>query len=106
MSSVTNIILACSVLEKDDILNQEFKKLVYNGTPFNIVSVNSDQLKKAWYGGTKYLECNLYIGAYNYMDLEKLITDLKKIKWEDPDFVQLIVKLQDDDKFKIIDLFP
>ena len=58
--------------------------------------------RKRWYGGTKMLETPLYVGAFNHLDLEGLIEHMKEVKWEEPENVQLIVKLQEADKFEII----
>ena len=50
------------------------------------------------------MEISLYLGAFNHLYLEGLIEHLKEINWEEPKNVQLIVKSQESDKFKIIEL--
>ncbi len=57
------------------------------------------------YGGTKMLETNIAIGAFNYLQLDELVKHLKGIKWEQPDGVQLIVQEQNDSRFRIINIF-
>jgi len=106
MSKVTNLILATSLSEDPPYLIEEFKKFKVNGLPFNLVSVDNETFPGTWYGGTKKLEINLFIGAYNHLNLSEFIYFMKnEINWEVPDSVQLIVKEQDDLKFRIIELF-
>src|SRR4030095_10168300 len=107
MSKVTNIIIATSISEDIAYLKTKFEQLKVNGQPYNLVSVDNESLPKAWYGGSKFLEANLFLGAYNQLDLDALIVFMKEqIKWDVPESVQLIIKEQDDIKFRIIDLFP
>ena len=106
MSVVTNLIITTSTLEDTEYLRGQLRNFFVNGNPFIIESVDSEDLPKAWYGGSKYLECNILIGAYNHLVLENLIDFLRtQIKWHMPEYVQLFVKEQDDFKFRIIDLF-
>ena len=83
MSVVTNIIIAFSASENED-----------------------SKLQKGWYGGTKNLEVNIFIGAYNHLNLNDLIQHMSTIDWEEPEDVQVIVKEQNDDRFRIINLYP
>ncbi|WP_027394089.1 hypothetical protein [Aquimarina latercula] len=105
MSEVTNLILTCSTGEKEKLILSKINQFKMDNKLFKIVSINDKTLPDAWYGGTKYMECNIFIGAYNYLNLEKLIDNLKSIEWEDPEDVQLIIKQQNDDHFRIINLF-
>lgn len=105
MSKVTNIIIATSISEDITYLENKFKEFSVNGQQYRLVSADSDHLPRAWYGGSKLLEANIFIGAYNYLDLEALIFFMKgHIQWQLPQSVQLIVKEHDDTKFRIIDL--
>jgi hypothetical protein len=105
MSEVTNLIIATALSENVEYLKSKFRDFKLNKIPFNIVSVETESLPKTWYGGSKFLEVNLFIGAYNYLDLNALIVFMRSnIAWESPESVQLIVKGQHDEKFKIIDL--
>ena len=107
MSKVTNLILLTGLGESEEYLTESFRKFKVQGEPFNIVWIDDKTLPSAWYGGTKHFEANVFIGAYNYLDLPSLITFLKsEVKWEDPTYVQLLVQEQDDLKFKLIDIFP
>ncbi|MBD0284876.1 MAG: hypothetical protein ICV79_05550 [Flavisolibacter sp.] len=106
MSKVTNLIITFSTLEDDDVIIQSLKSFNYNGQPFEIASVKDKNLPESWYGGNRKLECNVLIGAYNYIDLNELIEFMKKaITWEAPEYVQIIVKEHNDFKFRLIDVF-
>ncbi len=105
MSIVTNLIICCSSLEDDEEIIKEFERYTHNGHPFGIVSVASEKLPKGWYGGEKYLECIIFIGAYNHLNVAEFIEFMKsKVNWEAPDLVQVFVKEEDDMKFKILEL--
>lgn len=58
--------------------------------------------------GTKYkvLETLVFVAAFNYLDVEKLVAHLRTIRWHYPSDVQLFVQGQHDDRFKEIDVFP
>lgn len=102
MSRITNLIIAMSTLEDESRVIDEMK--TYKDG-FFIVSVKDEKLPLDWYGGSKRLECNVLIGAYNYLDIESFILFLRnEVKWEAADLVQLFVKEQDDMKFKLINL--
>ncbi|OMP74892.1 hypothetical protein [[Flexibacter] sp. ATCC 35208] len=104
MSKVTNLIITFSTLEDEQLVIEQIK-LFDQELGFNIVSVNDERLPNVWYGGTRRLECCILIGAYNNLDLEKFILFLAtKVEWEAADLVQLLVKEQEDMKFKLIDL--
>jgi len=106
MSKVTNLLISFSNLEDSDTIIQSLKSFNYNGQPFEIVSIKDENLPEAWYGGNRKLEGNLLVGAYNYLDLIGLIEFIRgDIFWEAPEYVQIIVKEQDDFKFRLIDVF-
>lgn len=106
MSVVTNLILHMGILEDENDMaqkvNQYFKNKEWLGAP--PVPIDSEN-RNGWYGGTKFLECNLFIGAYNHLDLDDFIKHLRALKWTSPEDLQIIVKEQNDDKFRIIDVF-
>lgn len=105
MSQVTNLILSFSVGEKEEVMIKEVNSFLSFGKEINLVSMDfQGDAKFRWYGGSKFLEANLYVGAFNNFDLEGFFNHLKKIKWDEPELVQLILKEEFDDRFKIIDL--
>ncbi|TCC87331.1 hypothetical protein EZ428_21775 [Pedobacter frigiditerrae] len=105
MSNVTNLILSFSLSENEQEILEELEKFSYNQNEFEIVSVNDDKLPNAWYGGTKNLETNLFIGAYNHFESEKFIDFLRKISWKEMGEVQVIIKGQFDDRFRVENIF-
>lgn len=105
MSEVTNLILTCSLGEKEEFVLSQINKFEINNKPFKMISINDKKLPSAWYGGTKYMECCIFMGAYNYLNLNEFIDHLKSIEWEDPEDVQLIVRNQNEDRFKIVNIF-
>jgi protein associated with RNAse G/E len=104
MSVVTNLILHIGILEDEEDRIKDVNEFWEDG--IGLVSFDSSDLPRGWYGGTKMLEANLYVGAFNYLDLDEFITHLEKIRWEYPEEVQVIVKEQEDDLFRIIQLSP
>ncbi len=54
MSVVTNLIITTSTLEDTKYLTEQLQKHLVDDKPFIIASVDSEDLPKAWYGGSKY----------------------------------------------------
>ena len=114
MSEVTNLIFTFSNSEDEERRIREVNLFNLNGNNLDLVSADflrgtnvfRKNNRKSWYGGSKFLETPLYIGAYNHFDLQGFIDYLKLIEWEEIDKVQIIVKEQNDDQFKIIGLLP
>jgi hypothetical protein len=107
MSWVTNVILhlgpafIAGAYEKRLLAKVNHYFLPGNG----LVSVDDDRLPSGWYGGNKGLEVSLAIGAFNNLDLERFVTHLRTIDWPSPESVQLIVREQEDDRFRIVNIF-
>ena len=74
MSVVTNIILTFSSIEKNIKIENQLKD--FGG--LNLVSIDDKKLPQGWYGGNKFFEANVYLGAYNNFDLERFISHLKR----------------------------
>lgn len=107
MSEVTNLIITTSLSENANEVMNKMKSFSVNKNEFRIVSVADNSLPPCWYGGSKSLECNVFIGAYNYLDVIALLEFMRdEMQWKDPGSVQIIIQGQFDTKFKIIDLFP
>ncbi len=105
MSNVTNVILHIGILENRDQKIEEVNRYFQKDDIYPLVSVVDEKLPRDWYGGSKRLECNLYLGAFNYLGLDEFLAHLRTIQWEEPESLQLIIKEQGDDKFRIIDVF-
>ena len=106
MSVVTNLLIAFSSGERENEVLAQLRKYMHRGQAFNIVSVKNPALPPSWYGGSKYLETGLLVGAYNHLGLTALLAFMQQMQWNDPEDVQLIVKEQETFKFRVIDLFP
>lgn len=63
-----------------------------------------ESVDPVWEGRGKALECNLYVGAYNGLELDKFIEHLRGIEWRAPEHIQLFVKDQEDIEFHLIRL--
>jgi hypothetical protein len=103
VSSVTNLILHMGILENKDQRIAEVNKYFLEKDTKPLISIEAPA--RGWYGGDKYLECNLYLGAFNYLYLGEFVAHLKSLSWEEPGSLQAIVKEQGDDNFRIIDVF-
>lgn len=107
MSNVTNLILTISCGDdKIDLINQ-VNSFKYQGIEMNLVSADFNKnvdTRTTWYGGTKFLEVGMYIGAFNNFPILEFLIHLKKLNWSEPEAVQVIVKGQDDEKFKIFNI--
>jgi hypothetical protein len=100
MSVVTDVILH---YPHDD---EEFLSRVNTFFPANVrgfVSVEDKPLPDAWYGGGKYLECSLAIGAFNHLDLQALIDHICQIDHPLTN-TQLFIMEQEEERFKIINI--
>ena len=106
MSKVTNLILIFSPGENRKEKEKQLDKYSQHYEGFNIVSVENYRLPRNWYGGNKNLESNVFIGAYNNFDLDRFVSFLREISWENPEDVQIVVKEEEDFVFKMIDVFP
>lgn len=90
MSNVTNILLS------DDSCHNDVLRSVIM-TQLNLIRLDNDNV-----GGTKCLENDLYIGAFNYLKLDEFILSMREVFKDvqtDHD-VQLLVKEQDDCKWR------
>lgn len=78
MSSVTNIILCTLFIgeeEKQQRLHEINEWLGINHAPLK-------ELQRECIGGEKYMETDIFIGAFNYIYVDEFITFLKALTWE------------------------
>lgn len=95
MSRVTNLILTFSTGEDETKCIVAVNNYEYRGLKMNLVSVDFNKDMEngtTWYGGTKFMEASIYMGAFNYLDIDDFIKYLRTIAWENRNLVQLIVK--------------
>ena len=107
MSLVTNLLLHIGLLDSNPVngaivrVNEYFSQQGKTG----LVGLDDPSLPKAWYGGSKFLEAQLYVGAFNFLDLQGFLSHLRGLDWKEPGVVQVIVMEQEDDIFRIIPIF-
>ena len=88
MSRVTNAILTAHVGLQDgsepeiDSVNQ-FLREAAGGHGFV-------EVRKA--GGTKHMECRIYLSAFNHADTDTILQAIEQAPWRDEDRVQVFVK--------------
>lgn len=103
MSYVCDTILITPIYfdEEAEVL-EEVNKFFEGSKGF--VSVSDKSLPRGWYGGPKALQCGMFIGAFNYLDVDKLVNHLHNIDWKETygHSVQLIIKNENDNEFRII----
>ena len=54
--------------------------------------------------GNKWLECDIYPGAFNHLNLAELVNAIDSAPWECPECVQLLVKEENDMRFREVEL--
>ena len=95
MSHVDNVILAFEEREAADFIariNGWLEENAYHqifGPPLKSVG--------AAYGGSKVLEADLYVGAFNYFPEAKFFKFLRTLPWTQPQLVQVMIKRQWDE---------
>jgi len=101
MSVVTNAIL-CFGAGYDGVEIVSKVNQFFDDPRFGFVHVEDPKMPAHWWGGSKMLESEIAIGAFNCLDLDNLIIYLRDMVWEWPREAQLLVKGEDDDVFRSI----
>lgn len=102
MSYVTNLILHMDGMEEEQERIQEVNAFFDERTRPFIGLHDTELLPHGWYGGSKYLECHVYVGAFNYLDLDGLLKHLGTVKWSYPAEVQLFIKDENEETFRLV----
>lgn len=117
MSTVTNTILTFALDEEryteehpqgDDARGVIAEVNEYWKQKYGDAAIVSDGFRhppEVWHGGTKALECYVFVAAFNYLGLKEFVKHLRSIKWDAPSRVQLFVQEQEDDVFREVHLF-
>ena len=100
MSVVTNVLLKTSAGDRNRIAN--LNEAFASGQKF--VSCDDESLPRGWYAGTKMLECEIYPGAFNHLDLAKFVDAIRGVDWDDPHSVQLFIQEQEEGRLREVDL--
>jgi hypothetical protein len=109
MSVVTNVILCAGAAEDgykplpetDGIkfVNDWLRDLRPDVSHNALVNIEAPD-NGNWYGGTKRLECSIWVGAFNYLPVEEFVERVKAAPWRDKESVQLFIKEDDDQLFR------
>lgn len=100
MSLVTNCIFSFSIGEDEEAIMKEVNSY-FEIKERPLISVEDKLLPHGWYGGSKYLETPIYIGAFNFFSIEHFMSHIKELPWKEPENVQLIAQGQEEDYFTI-----
>jgi hypothetical protein len=102
MSVVTNVVLCLDgAYGEDELLVAEVDRFCEFDRTRALVSIHDETLPSCWYGGTKGFEANLYVGAFNHLDLDAFVAYLRALPWRSRP-VQLILHEQEESGFRII----
>jgi hypothetical protein len=52
-------------------------------------------------GGTKQMECRVYVSAFNHADAKTIIDAVNRAPWRDKEMVQLFIKEQEEELFHV-----
>jgi hypothetical protein len=52
-------------------------------------------------GGSKAMQCDVFMAAINYMDIDAFVAWFQGIEWEYPESVQLLIKDEHEDLFTV-----
>jgi len=108
MSVVTNIVLCMHLVDADEPGGKLAEvNRYFAGRCRGLVSLDDPSLPERWTGGNKFLEASLFVGAFTntaLLGLDAFLAHLRTIRWEAPEAVQVLVKEQDDERFRLIDV--
>lgn len=104
MSRVTNCIFSFCVNEKEIEMMKEIN--IYLKKRFDQMFISADDinLTSGWYGGSRFLETPLWVAAFNYFCEDEFMEFIKTLPWREPEFVQLIMQDQEEDKFTVLEI--
>ena len=104
MSQVSNIIVTYSVAEPSsriEDVNLYFSRIGYERS---LVSIEDPNLPAGWYGGNKPFECEVLVGAFNFLNANGFVSHLKTIPWIERNSVQVFLLAQDRNQFQAVTL--
>jgi hypothetical protein len=100
MSRVTNAIITAHVRPQGnsdfeiDAVNK-FLRRTEGGGSGEFVEVSQ------YAGGTKHMECRVYVSAFNHADTNIIVRAVDQAPWRDKEMVQLFIKEQEQDVFQL-----
>lgn len=97
MSVVTDIILITFIEDgsgENEHLNVDLlNKYLLDHYRCELVKVDN------YAGGNKCMQCDVFIGAINYLDIDNFINQINKISWEHPESLQFLLQKEEDEYF-------
>jgi len=101
MSRVMNVILTTGCGETPDRIAALNGILWLNSSTRGFAPLPASH--SSYIGGTKAMECDVYLAAFNYLPLAAVVRAMHATRWNEPEQVQLFVKDEDDRRFTEID---
>ena len=98
MSRVTNAILTAHIGPQGDSDPEidsvnKFLRETERGRGGKFIEVTQQA------GGTKHMECRVYLSAFNRADTDVILRAVDQAPWREKDMVQVFVKEQEEDVF-------
>ena len=91
MSSVTDILILTAIEETGmEVVNKYF-----SDTRYTLKEVSD------YSGGNKAFQADVFMAAINYFALDEFLEFLQTVEWENPECVQVLIKREHDDNFKV-----
>lgn len=97
MSYVTNVILATCI--DDGGSDDEHPNVDALNTWLEKRWGKLTQVNQLANEGGKAIECDIFIGAFNYLDVEGFVAAFRAIPWEMPESAQLLMKTEQEEQF-------
>lgn len=103
MSNVTNLILTGFCSEDS---HQGINKINEYLSSLGLAEGQMHQVDQHG-SNSKVMECCVWVGAFNYLYIDPLIDFMKTMRehWDYPEQLQLMIREQDDDRFRIVNIF-
>ena len=95
MSQVTNVILTTASYEHAIDAVNEFLRNADGGGHGEFIEVTKHA------GGTKAMECAVYLSAFNHADTDTILRAVDQAPWEDREWVQVFVMEEDEGVFRL-----
>lgn len=100
MGVVESCVLGLSILDDDklDLINEYFKDDKWGG----FTSIDDDKIfsgKDKWYGGRKFMEHTVAVGAFVGFERREFMTYLSTLTFSNPEDLQLYVMEEEEYKF-------
>ncbi|MDB5101143.1 MAG: hypothetical protein JWM80_5564 [Cyanobacteria bacterium RYN_339] len=109
MSKITNVLLLVDGLPGEALTPwlEEIGQWRHFERRFPLASLEATALPPLWYGGDRPLTGGMALGALNNLELDPYLAFLRRLPWDEHGrAVQLAVKEQDADGFRLYPIYP